>query len=82
VLSPTLAVSCTEQAEHAPASAEALMPAIKWHATGGAFRKKGKWYKFSFVCKATPDHLWVLSFNFKAGEMIAEEKWSTYGLWK
>jgi hypothetical protein len=51
-------------------------------ATGGAFRQKGKWYQFAFVCKATPNHLRVLSFNFKAGEMIPEDKWSTYGLWK
>ncbi|WP_249780137.1 DUF930 domain-containing protein [Bradyrhizobium sp. dw_411] len=51
-------------------------------ASGGAFRQKGKWYQFSFVCKATPDHLKVLSFSYKAGELIPEQKWSSYGLWR
>jgi hypothetical protein len=50
-------------------------------ANGGAFRQNGKWFQFSFVCKATPDHLRVLSFSYKAGEAIPEEKWSSYGLW-
>jgi len=35
-----------------------------------------------FVCKATPDHLRVLSFSFKVGEVIPEDKWPLYGLWK
>jgi hypothetical protein len=51
-------------------------------ANGGAFRQKGKWYQLSFVCKATPDHLRVLTFSFKVGEPIPEDKWSSYGLWK
>jgi hypothetical protein len=51
-------------------------------ANGGAFRQKGKWYQFSFVCKATPDHLKVISFSYKVGELIPEEKWSNYGLWR
>lgn len=50
-------------------------------AGGGAFREKGKWYHFSFVCKATPDHLRVLSFSYKIGDQIPEEKWSSLGLW-
>ena len=51
-------------------------------ASGGAFRQKGKWYQFSFVCKATPDHLKVTSFTYKVGELIPEEKWARYGLWR
>ena len=51
-------------------------------ANGGAFRQKGKWYQFSFMCKATPDHLKVVSFSYKVGELIPEEKWSNYGLWR
>jgi hypothetical protein len=51
-------------------------------ANGGAFRQKGKWHQFSFVCKATPDHLKVISFSYKVGELIPEEKWSNYGLWR
>ena len=50
-------------------------------ANGAAFRQNGKWYQFSFVCKATPDHLRVLSFSYKVGEAIPEQKWSSYGLW-
>jgi hypothetical protein len=43
---------------------------------------KGEVVPVLFRLQGTPDDLWVLSFNFKAGEMIPEEKWSTYGLWK
>jgi hypothetical protein len=36
--------------------------------SGGAFRSKGQWYQFSFSCKASPDHLKVLSFDYHVGE--------------
>lgn len=49
---------------------------------GGAFRSKGRWYSFSFVCKGTPDHMSVLSFSYKIGEPIPESKWASYGLWR
>lgn len=50
--------------------------------SGGAFRSKGKWYSFSFVCKGSPDHLKVVSFNYKIGQLIPESKWASYGLWR
>ena len=50
--------------------------------TGGAFRSKGKWYAFSFVCKGSPDHMQVLSFSYKIGDVIPESKWAALGLWK
>ena len=50
--------------------------------TGGAFRSKGKWYAFSFTCKGSPDHMRVLSFSYKIGRLIPEEKWASYGLWR
>jgi uncharacterized protein DUF930 len=50
--------------------------------SGGAFRSKGQWYQFSFNCKASPDHLKVLSFDFHVGEVIPEAKWNAYGLWR
>ena len=50
--------------------------------TGGAFRSKGKWYSFSFACTGSPDHLKVLSFTYKIGQLIPESKWASYGLWK
>ena len=50
--------------------------------SGGAFRSKGHWYSFSFVCKGSPDHMNVLSFSYKIGEAIPESKWAAYGLWR
>jgi hypothetical protein len=49
---------------------------------GGAFRSKGRWYSFSFVCKGTPDHMKVLAFSYKIGELIPESKWAALGLWR
>lgn len=50
--------------------------------TGGAFRSKGQWYSFSFACTGSPDHLKVLSFTYKIGQLIPESKWAGYGLWR
>jgi hypothetical protein len=49
--------------------------------TGGAFRSRGQWYQFSFNCTTTPDRLKVLSFDYKIGAQIPEEKWESYGLY-
>ena len=49
---------------------------------GGAFRSGGQWYQFSFTCKTTPDRLKILSFDYRVGEKIPEEKWNDYGLWR
>jgi hypothetical protein len=49
---------------------------------GGAFRSAGHWYQFSFKCRASPDHLKVLSFDYHVGSIIPESKWNTYGLWR
>jgi hypothetical protein len=48
---------------------------------GGAFRSRGKWYQFSFTCKASPDHMKVTFFSYKIGTAIPEAKWDEYGLW-
>jgi hypothetical protein len=50
-------------------------------APGGAFRSRGKWYTLSFTCTATPDHMSVVSFQYKVGKEIPEAKWQGYGLW-
>ena len=50
--------------------------------TGGAFRSGGQWYQFSFTCKTTPDRLKILSFDYRVGERIPEDKWDDYGLWR
>jgi hypothetical protein len=52
------------------------------HGTGGAFRSGGQWYRFSFACTTTPDHLRILSFDFRVGEKIPPEKWQAFGLWR
>jgi Domain of Unknown Function (DUF930) len=49
---------------------------------GGAFRSHGQWYQFSFTCKTTPDRLKILSFDYRVGEKIPEDKWNDYGLWR
>jgi hypothetical protein len=49
--------------------------------SGGAFRSKGKWYRYSFTCKATADHMTVSSFSYKIGTPIPENQWETYGLY-
>ncbi len=51
-------------------------------AKGAAFRSSGKWYQFSYICKASPDHTRVLSFTHQVGSAIPESKWASYGLWK
>ncbi len=50
--------------------------------TGGAFRSKGKWYQYAFTCKATPDRLRVISFEYSIGEEIPQAQWSLYGLYQ
>lgn len=50
--------------------------------SGGAFRSKGHWYSFSFTCKGSPDHMKVLSFGYKIGDLIPESKWAALGLWR
>jgi Domain of Unknown Function (DUF930) len=49
---------------------------------GAAFRSKGKWYKLSYVCKTSDDHMDVLDFNYEIGAPIPESDWEKYGLWE
>ncbi len=49
---------------------------------GAAFRSKGKWYRYAFTCKATPDRMQVLSFDYKLGDEIPETQWSKHGLYQ
>lgn len=51
-------------------------------AKGGAFRSRGKWYSLSYTCLTNDEHLKVLSFDYKVGDEIPEEKWASYGLWQ
>jgi hypothetical protein len=49
---------------------------------GAAFRSKGKWYRYSFTCQATPDRLRVLAFEYQLGDEIPETQWSKHGLYQ
>jgi hypothetical protein len=60
---------------------EAKVKGDTMEGSGGAFRSGGKWYQFSFTCKASPDRMNVVSFSYKIGSAIPEEKWEAYGLW-
>jgi hypothetical protein len=48
--------------------------------SGGVFRSSGEWYHLSFTCKATADHLTVLSFDYKVGAKIDHAQWDELGL--
>ena len=64
------------------ASAPAKVDGDKMIGEGAAFRSKGDWYQFSFSCETTPDHMKVLSFDYRVGTKIPEDKWETFGLWR
>jgi hypothetical protein len=51
-------------------------------AEGGAFRSRKQWYQLSYTCTTTPDRMKVLSFDYKIGPPIPEEKWADYGLYR
>lgn len=51
-------------------------------ATSGAVRSKDRWYALNFTCAVTPDQMKVVSFAYKVGAEIPEEKWEDLGLWR
>ncbi len=63
------------------AVSEAKVKGDTMEGSGGAFRSGGKWYQFSFTCKASPDRMNVVFFSYKIGSTIPEGKWEEYGLW-
>ncbi len=65
----------------AGATAEAKVDGDSIAGEGAAFRSKGKWYRLSYVCRTSDDHMDVLDFNYKIGEPIPEDEWEKYGLW-
>jgi Domain of Unknown Function (DUF930) len=66
----------------AGATAEAKVDGDSIAGDGAAFRSKGKWYRLSYVCRTSDDHMDVLDFNYKIGEPIPEAEWEKYGLWE
>lgn len=49
---------------------------------GAALRSGGLWYRLSFECRTTPDHMRVLELTYRVGDAIPEEAWGDYGLWR
>lgn len=48
---------------------------------GGAFRRQGIWYEFSYHCRTTADHLEVLDLSTEVKRPIPETEWETYHLY-
>lgn len=63
------------------AVSEAKVSGDTMEGAGGAFRSAGKWYQFSFTCKASTDRMKITAFTYKIGAAIPEAKWDDYGLW-
>lgn len=49
-------------------------------AGGGAFRSNGMWYRLSYVCRTSDDHMDVLDFSYEIGGPIAEADWENLNL--
>lgn len=48
---------------------------------GGAFRRRGKWYQFSYSCTTTPDHMKVLKLQMNIKGEIPRSQWESKGLY-
>ncbi|MCK0196175.1 DUF930 domain-containing protein [Ancylobacter sp. 6x-1] len=48
---------------------------------GGALRRGNDWYRFSFSCTLSADHMKVTDFRYKVGAAIPKSKWADIGLW-
>ena len=64
----------------ASASSESVADGNLLKGAGAAVRSKGKWYRLSFTCKTSADHLDVLSFDYEIGDAIPKESWEEYNL--
>jgi len=66
----------------ANATVDVVIAGNTLEARGGAFRSQGKWYALTYSCQTNDEHLKVLSFEYKVGDEIPQEKWAGYGLWQ
>lgn len=64
----------------AAATADTRMEADEIEAGGAAVRSKGMWYRMSYVCRTSDDHMQVLDFSYEIGEAIPESDWENFGL--
>lgn len=42
---------------------------------GGAFRRKGEWYEFSYRCAVTPDHLHTTKLTVEIKRRVPHSEW-------
>ncbi|MBD9649143.1 DUF930 domain-containing protein [Ensifer sp. ENS09] len=61
--------------------AEPVVKEDKMKAPGAVFRSKGEWYKLKFKCLTDAEHLDVLSFEYKIGELVPHESWDEFYLY-
>ncbi|MBP1885905.1 DUF930 domain-containing protein [Sinorhizobium mexicanum] len=55
--------------------ADPIFKGDKMKAPGAVFRSGGEWYKLAFKCRTNAEHLDVLSFEYKIGELVPRERW-------
>ncbi|MDM9648846.1 MULTISPECIES: DUF930 domain-containing protein [unclassified Rhizobium] len=55
--------------------------AVHVDADGAVFRRNGDWYRLSYACTTSPDHLSIVAFAFKRGAIIARKDWTRYYLY-
>ena len=51
-------------------------------APGAAIRQGGKWYRVSYTCTTSDDRMDVVDYSFKKGDLIPEDQWSEYNLFR
>lgn len=50
-------------------------------ADGAVFRRKGEWYRLSYSCTTSANHLSVLSYQLTAGARIPHTDWTRLNLY-
>ena len=66
----------------ASATTDARADGDELRGEGAAVRSRGKWYRLSYVCKTSDDHMDVVDFDYKIGESIPKAQWESLGLWE
>lgn len=61
--------------------ADPVMEANAMKAPGAVFRSKGEWYRLKFKCSTGPDHIKVLSFKYKIGDIVPHDEWERHYLY-
>jgi len=61
--------------------ADPVMEDNAMKAPGAVFRSKGEWYRLKFKCSTGPDHIKVLSFKYKIGDVVPHDEWEQHYLY-